>query len=263
MALTACDDRMHADVLVVRERLTQGVDARQRHVRRVQRVHPALRDAAGVRRASDIADELGHHAVGGATNSQAALVRVRARMHHHRHVDVVEGAHAQQLLLAGQEFDPALRPQLQAFFDLDELLRGDGDERHSTGQRRHDPAVDQPKGDPQHGGDLRVVAAGVRRAGGGVMLRMLPRQQRVQLAQDGHGRSAGAALDNRFDAGQAQPGLTPQSQLSEPVRHDAGRPLLVVTQLRGGEEITPDSFDGVPTRVDRAAHGALQIHFHR
>src|SRR5256885_1613051 len=81
------------------------------------------------------------------------------------------------------------------------------------------------------------------------------------LAQDRHRRSAGSALDDGFDAWQAQAGFTSQPKLGEPVRDDAGGPLLSVTQLRGSEDLTPNPFDSVPTRIDGATNGALQIHF--
>src|SRR5437868_922662 len=83
----------------------------------------ALRRTVRMRRSPDKSSELRDHAIGRAADAKVPLTRVRGCVHHHRHVDVVEGADSQHLLLAGEELEAASSSHLQPLFDLDELLR--------------------------------------------------------------------------------------------------------------------------------------------
>ena len=86
-------------------------------------------------------------------------------MDHHRHVDIVEMAFGEQLRLAEQEFDLTPLLALETLLDVDELLGGNGEKDEFARQLLGGLGIAKPDRGTQHPGDLRVVAAAMRRPG--------------------------------------------------------------------------------------------------
>ncbi len=151
-------------------------------------------------------------------------------MDHHGDVDVVEGAQSQHLGLSAEELERARVAHRQPLLELDVLLGRHGHQHHSPGERgRHRL---QCKPDAHQHADLGVMAAGVHGARLPVPRLMLPVQQRVQLAKDGHGRAGLTTLDDRAAAGDRDAVLVRQTEPIEPCVHAPRRPLLLEPQLR-------------------------------
>ena len=120
-----------------------------------------------------------------------ALFVVRGEMDHHRHVDIVEMALGDEFGLAEQEFDLAPLAPPQALLDIDEFLGRDREEHDFAGEVLGRARCRQPHRDAEHAGDLRVVAAAMRRAGFRVGERVLGGAQasRVRRAARDPGRA--------------------------------------------------------------------------
>ncbi len=106
-------------------------------------------------------------------------------MDHHRHVDVVEMALGDEFGLAQQELDFAALLAMQALLDIDELLGRDGEEDQFAGEVLGGTDLREAHRDPEHAGDLGVVAAAVRRTGVRIGEGMVGGSQAVQFAEDG------------------------------------------------------------------------------
>ena len=99
------EDRMHADGVLVPERLAEGVDGHEPDLGGVERVDAQVGRAAGMRGLADIARELAHAPVVRQRHAGLAVLRARGEVNHHREVHVVEVAEAEQLGLAAQELE--------------------------------------------------------------------------------------------------------------------------------------------------------------
>src|SRR5438552_13274376 len=128
-------------------------------------------------------------------------------MDHHRHVDVVEMPLGDELGLAEEELDLALLLAAQALLDIDELLGRHREEDELAGEVLGRPDGGEAHRDAEHAGNLRVVAAAMRRAGVRVGKRVVGGSEAVELANEGEARAWGVALEAALDAGQGEAGL--------------------------------------------------------
>ena len=206
---------------------------------------------------ADEAHELGQHAVVGAADGDVAVLGPRRRVHHHGHVDVVEGAQAHHLRLAAQKLELAFGTHGEPFFELDILLGGYRHEDHAPREIGRDLAQRQAGAD--HHRQLAVVSTRVDGARVSIVVGMLPAQQGIKLAEDGDGRPSGARLDHSLAAGQRNAVLVRHAQTVEPVVHDLRRAVLFEAQLGHGEDLLGQRFELGSVRVDGAAHARLEI----
>src|SRR5712672_3207996 len=79
-----------------------------------------------------------------------------------------------------------------------------------------------PHRDAEHAGDLRVVAAAVRRAGMRVGQRVVGGSEAVELADEGEAGAGGIAAEAALDAGQGEAGLRGEADLTHLVGDDRG-----------------------------------------
>src|SRR5579859_6687172 len=96
----------------------------------------------------------------------------------------------------------------------------------------------------------------------GVVVGMLPREQRIELAQDRHRGTWRTALEDRLDSRQPQTRGAPQAQTLQPFFHQRRRTRLPKTQLRRVKDLPPKRDDLIPPRIDRAANRGLQLTGH-
>ena len=252
---------MDADVILVPEGLALGVHRHQPQHRRVERVDALEGGRAGVRRLALVVDELDGEAVadGGRAGLEAGG-RHRAVLHD-ADVDIVELAEADKLLLSAEEPELALLPQLVAVGDLHVLLGGDAHEHDVAVELVHQTRVVQGEGDRRDGGELRVVAAGVDRAGDRVRVRVVRHEDRVQLAHHGDAEHGPRALEGLDDAGigDARPRLPAEApeQRSELLR----RLVLLEAELGLSGHGIGEGEDVVSARVDRRAGQFFQFFF--
>ena len=155
---------MHAHGVLVAEGLADGVDRQQGHVGGVEGVDAGMRGAAGVRGAADEARGLAEAAVVGARDRHPAVLGARRGVDHHRQVDVVEVAEAQQLALAAEELQAARPDLLESPLEVAALLGRHREEHDPAGEVLQRPALDQTERGAEESRHLRVVAAGVGRA---------------------------------------------------------------------------------------------------
>ena len=188
------DDRVDADRVLFPKGLALSSDRVHRDHRRVERVDAALRRPAGMRRPAEKADLLDHGAVRRFGDRRARLLPImRAGVDHHRHVDIVEMALGDEFGLAEHEFDLALGDAAEPLLDIDEFLGRHREKDDLAGEVVGDLGVGQRHRRTQHPGDLRVVAAAVRRTGHRIGERMLRGAQAVEFADQGEPRSRRAA----------------------------------------------------------------------
>ena len=104
------------------------------------------------------------------------------------------------------------------------LLCGGADEGETAGQLRHHRRHGQERA--AGGGEGGVVSTGVRGAGARVGVWMARHVHRVQLAQEGHCRTRGAAENVRAQAGAGEVVRVRQAVPAQPLAHQgAGSPL--------------------------------------
>ncbi len=151
-------------------------------------------------------------------------------MDHHRDVDVVEGPEPHHFGLATQELELARIAHRQTLLELDVLFGWHCHQDYPPGERRRHRLQGQAGAD--HHADLSVVPAGVNRACLPVPLRVLPAQQRVELAKDGYGRARLTPFEDRPATGDRDAVLVRQTQPVEPLVNAPRRPLLLEPQLR-------------------------------
>ncbi len=143
-------------------------------------------------------------------------------MDHHRHVDVVERAEADELLLARHQSQGALLVEAPSELHVDELLRRHGDQGDVPCQRFHDLRGKQPHGGAQHHRRLTVVAAGVGSAGLRVGVCVLQDPQRVQLSDDRDRGTGSPALDDALQTCQGDAALVRHTEFAELLAHESG-----------------------------------------
>ena len=211
-----------------------------------------------MRGASDELDVLYQVAVAGAAYGKAAVSGACGRVHHHRHVDVVERPEPDELLFAGQQVDPALPAQRQSLLDVDELLGG---ERHQD-----DPSVErgghlrghQAHGRAQHRRRLAVVAACVGRGGRGIGVGVAGHSKTVHLADYRDAGAAAGARQAALDAGDRDLRLVLDAQLGQPLRDEARGLELPEPGLGVAEDRLGDVDEPLSPRVDGGQGGGLQ-----
>ena len=121
------DDSVNADGVLGQVSLPVGVDRLQRKTGGVERVDSQVGSAARMSAAAGVLDKLDHVPVAGASHGKFSFTHVAGRVAHHRQVHVVELPQPDKLLLASQEFHPALFAQLKPLLDVYELLGRDSE----------------------------------------------------------------------------------------------------------------------------------------
>src|SRR5439155_21223558 len=112
----------------------------------------------------------------------------------------------------------------------------------------------------EHAGDLRVVAARVRRARARVALRMARHDQRVQLAEHGERRPVAAtATGVGPHTGQREARPRDQSELLERVLDEPGRLDLLEPELGVAPELLAQPDDLLAATVDGLVDPLLQL----
>src|SRR5205807_9097978 len=254
------DDRVHADRVLVAERLADGVDRRQADLRRVERVDPHVRRAAGVRGAPQVTHGLHDAAVVRARHAGLAVLRPRRHVDHHRHVDVVEVAEPEQLRLAAEEFQPARARLRHAPLDVAVLLGRHREEDDAPGQVIEGPRVEQPHGGAEQAGDLGVVAAGVGRAGLRIGHRVAGDDETIELPEQRERRAlAGAARHVGPHPGQRQAGLGAQPELAQGLLVQARGIDFLEAELRVLPDLLAEADDVLAALVDRPIDALLQL----
>ena len=179
-------------------------------------------------------------------------------MHHHRHVDVVERPQPDELLLAGEQVDPALPTQLQPLLDVDELLGGQGHQDDSAVERGRHLRRHQAHGRAEHRRGLAVVAARVGRGSLRVGVRVAGHAQAVHLADY---RDAGAGTASRqtaLDARDRDARLVLDAKLGHAAGDEARCLDLPEPGLRVAEDGLGDVDEPLPPHVDGGDGGGLQ-----
>ena len=125
--------------------------------------------------------------------------------------------------LPKQELDLAALLAAQALLDIDELLGRDGEEDQFAGEVLGGADRREAHRDPEHAGDLGVVAAAVRRAGVRIGERMVGGPQAVEFADDGEARARALAAQAALDPGQGQAGLRLEPERAHLARRQARR----------------------------------------
>ena len=241
-------------------------DRVHRDDRRVERVDPELRQAAGMRSLAEKADLLDEGPIRGFGEDGPRLRTVaRAGMDHHRHVDIVEMALGDELGLAEHEFDLALGDAPHALLDIDELLGRHGEKDNLAGEMVGGLHIAEPDRGTEHAGDLRVVAAAVRRPGGRIGERVVRGAQAVELADQGEPRPRRPSCEPALDPGQGQTGARREAQGSHALSDQSGRLDLVEAGLGIAQDRFAEIDDRVGMAIDRLANRALQfiltVHF--
>ncbi len=181
-------------------------------------------------------------------------------MDHHREIHVIEVTEAQQLLLAAGELEPTRADLLLSPLDVAALLGRYPEEDHATGEVLEGARVHQPHRGAQHARDLRVVAAGVRGAGGRVGLGMPGDAQAVELADQREGRSVAAAAGHlRAHAGHRQAGARRHPEATERLLHEPGGLHLLESHLGLAADALTERHDLLRASVDRREHPPLQL----
>src|SRR6202008_1505029 len=109
-------------------------------------------------------------------------------MDHHRHVDIVEVTLTDKFGLAEHELDFAFGDARCPLLDIDEFFGRHCKKDDLTGKVLCAPRIGQPDRSAQHSGNLSVVAATMRRSGGGIRKRVLRGTQTVELANNSEPR---------------------------------------------------------------------------
>ena len=134
-------------------------------------------------------------------HAEAVVVRrtvaAAGKVVHDGHVDVIENTIQNQSGFATQRLDFTFFNQFIAPFDFDAFLRRAGDEGDLAGDVVFGIGLNEPDGRAEHGGDMRVVAAGMGGSRGWIALRMRRNDQRIHFAADGERRAGLGAVQIR------------------------------------------------------------------
>ena len=183
----------------------------------------------------------------------------RAGVDHHCHVDIVEMALGDELLLAEHEFDLAAGDAAEPLLDIDEFLGRHRKKHDLAGEVLGDVGAGQSDRGTQHPGDLGVVAAAVRRAGARVGERVVGGTQAVELADECQPRPRRAARKPALDPGQRQSRARRQSERAHPLGDESRGPGLVEAGFGVAQDGFAEIDDRVGMAVDRLANGAFQL----
>ena len=251
------DDRVDADGVLVVEGLPLIGDGGHGQGGRVEGVDALLGASARMGGLADEADLLDDGAVG--RPGHVGGKRVGLGVEHHRQVHVVEMAEPNELRLAGEELDLVARLALHALVDVDHLFGRNREEHQRTAELRQHHGGQEPHGGAHHPGHLRVVAAGVGRAGAGIGMGVVRHPERVQLAQNGQGGAGTAAVLTALDAGDGQTLLRIEPELPEPRGHELRGPDLVEPRLRVPENRFAEIDDFPSAGIDDPAGFGLEF----
>ena len=180
-------------------------------------------------------------------------------MDHHRHVDIVEMALGDEFGLAEQELDFSAFAPPEALLDIDEFLGRDREKHDFAGEVLGRARCRQSHRDPEHPGDLGIMAAAMRRAGMWIGERVLGGTQAVQFAEQREPRAGLAAAQAPLDPGQPEAGFGREAQFSHRLRDERSGPGLVEAGFGMVQDSLAELDDGVPLAVDRVADHALQF----
>ena len=228
-------------MVLVAEGFADGVDAHDAHHGGVEGVDAFFRCKGGVSGTAVVFDELADEAV--ARGAEIEFV-ARGHVHLHGHVDVLEGAFGDELLLAAEVLETTLVALGVAPVDLDVLFGGDREEDDVAVEFGHDVA--QAAGHGDHVGDLDVVAAAVGGARDGVGVPVVAADDGVELGEHRDGALRVPALHAGLDARDAVAGREFDAEPLERLLHLAGGLHLLEAEFGLGE-------DGFGNRLDVGA----------
>src|SRR5439155_20516869 len=213
-----------------------------------------------MRRFAKKADLLDQGAVRGFGEDGPRLLPVaRARMDHHRHIDIVEMALGDKLRYAEHDLDFAPGDARNALLDIDELLGRHGEKDDLAGEVLGGLCVAEADRGTQHAGDLSIVAAAVRRPCRRISERMFRGAQAVELADEGEPWSWGAAGESALDTGKGEAGARLEPQCRHALRHEGSGFHLVEAGLRVAQDRFAEIDDRVGMAINRVADRALQF----
>ena len=178
------DYPVDANLVISFKCLALGVDRCQGQHRRLQGVNPLVWSAACVSRFAEKAHVMDKVSVAGAADDEPPLRTAGACVDHHGHVNVIEYAEPNHLLLAGEQANLAGLPQRPSHPYVDELFCRGREERHPAGERRCHLRYAQPYRGSDKRAQLRVMPAGVRRPGLRVRPGMSGRTKGVQFTDN-------------------------------------------------------------------------------
>ena len=215
---------MDAYGVLVLEGLALGVYGHEAEHRGVEGVDALVGRAAGVRLLPYVVDHLAHEAVVAAADAQL-LLYLAVRVAADADVDVLHVAEADELLLATEELELLLLPEVVPVVDLEVLLGGDGEEGDVAVEFAHD--VVEAEASAEHRRHLGVVTAAVGCAGDGVALGVVGDADRVELTDDADDGPLPLLLEVRLRARDPYLGLVgPAHLLVLLLRELGGLPLL-------------------------------------
>ena len=189
-----------------------------------------------------VGDDLVHETVGAAVAQ--AQIQLRGRVMAHGDVDVVQGAHADQLTLSAAVADLALADQLLLEGEIHILLGGSRHKDHISVHGLLHLRVRQGHHGSDDSGQLGVVAAAVGGAGLRVGVRMVRDGEGVHLADDSHGDPLFAfSFQIALHAGDSQPGLRLQAVLLRIFHKLLSGAVLLVAHLRVMPDVPPECLD--------------------
>src|SRR5438552_812924 len=169
-------------------------------------------------------------------------------------------AEPEQLGLAAEELQPARARLGHAPLDVAVLLRRHGEEHHATAERVERPRVEQSRRGAHQRGHLRIVAAGVGGAGGGIAVGMPGVDEGDELTEQRERRPvARPSRRLRAHAREREAGLRLEPDSGEGLLDQPRRLDLLEAQLRmlADPLAEPDDLLGAP--VDGGVHALLQL----
>ncbi len=193
---------------------------------RVEGVDPIVRRATGVGRFAEKADVFGHDAVVGAAVGERAILGLTGSVGHHRHIDVIHGAEANELRFAAEKLEFPLPAQFIPVGNLDVFFCGNGKQRHPPCEFGHDPRRMQANADGQHHRHLAVVPTGMRGRRDGILVDVPLHHQRIQFAKDPDRRAVVAGIEHAFEARQGDAIFKGNAKIAKLLRHQPRRFFL-------------------------------------
>ena len=175
------DDRVNADDIFFLKRLSQGVNPHDPQACRIQGVNPFVRCIRGVRRPANVTHQLHQEAIARFADCDSFLRHFPLRVHHHRHIDIIEMPFVDKLIFAAKVMKLPLAHQSPAIFDFNVLFRRNGKEHDVAGQLRQNPALYETFRRRQHRRHLEKMAASMRRSRQRIGLRAVRRSYGIQL----------------------------------------------------------------------------------
>ena len=187
-------------------------------------------------------------------HAEAIVVRravsAAAQMVHDGHVDIVENAFQNQGGFTAQRLDFAFFNKFVAPFDFDAFLRRAGDECDLAGDVVLGVGLDEADGRAEHGGDMRIVSAGVGGSRGGIAFGMRRNDQRIHFAADGERRAGLDAVQIRTHACDGEVAFGREADVRQRLGGEIGGLELLVAGLRILPDGRPDVDDFITVGVD-------------